>query len=211
MVDKDWVNRFNQENPDKVNPNGSHPLQSKWVLWTHKPHSENSDWTIRGYEQQATISTVEEFWYVMNGLPSMNNPDMWFLMKYGIPPIWEDPVNAQGGAFKFRISNACIDNAFLSLAVHVVTGHICRDPLQSRNISGISVSPKGGNLTLSIWNNDATSVDCAQFPTNIPGISFQVSLYQSHQDRAQQQKGGYRRTWNPHHRGSNNTWKKRVR
>ena len=181
---QDYLTQFNKDYPQFVASDGTHPLKDTWVLWTHAPSNECNDWSIAGYKKHAEISTVEDFWYIFNGLKSLLNKDMWFLMRIGISPRWEDPINKQGGSFKFKVSGDRIDNCWLSLALHLITETMCINEKDSRLISGISTSPKQNNYsTLSIWNLDSAATDCSQFPSNIEGIDFKMSLYQAHNER----------------------------
>jgi len=158
-----------------------HKLNNSWVLWRHPVDSK--DWTLKGYQQIAVMSTVEEFWLIYNSLPSVAH-DMWFLMREGIPPIWEDAINQEGGAFKFRVHRNDADNKWLTLSMYLVAEQMCRIPSDAELISGISLSPKkGGYTTISVWNLDKTRIGQAIFPTNISGIDFTSSLYEAHSDR----------------------------
>lgn len=156
-------------------------LNNSWVLWLHP--KESTDWSISGYKKICTIHTVEEFWLLMNTLPSLIH-DMWFFMREGIPPIWEHEINQEGGAFKFRIHRNQADNQWLTLCMYLISEQMCRNPSDAELISGISLSPKkGGYLTLSVWNLDKTRIGHAIFPTNISGIDFKTSLYEAHHSR----------------------------
>lgn len=162
-------------------PAKEHKLNNSWVLWRHP--AESRDWTITGYQKVAVVSTVEEFWKVYNSLPSLVH-DMWFLMREGIPPIWEHDINQEGGAFKFRVHRNDADNKWLTLSMYLVAEQMCRAPSDAELISGISLSPKkGGYVTISVWNLDRTRIGHAIFPTNIAGVDFKTSLYEPHSSR----------------------------
>jgi hypothetical protein len=176
------VKQLNETRPDCLTPEGEHLLDSAWVLWSHPWDSKK--WDLKDYIKHVTIRTVEQFWEVYNGLPSLNNRDMWFLMREGVPPRWEDDINREGGSFKFRISGADLDNAWLTLSLYLVSENICRNPDDARLICGITVSPKhNGFSTVSVWNLDKHSTAHAIFPSNITGINFNMSMYQPHHDR----------------------------
>lgn len=182
---KTFIKSFDKEHPQFVDKDGNHRLQNAWVMWSHAPTSKCNKWDISSYVRHTTIRTVEEFWSIFNGFPSLVNEDMWFLMRDGIPPLWEDPINAQGGSFKFKVSGDKIDNTWLTLALFLVTENMCIKERDAMLISGISVSPKQHNFsTVSIWNLDSAATDHTQFPGNIEGIDFfKMSLYQPHSDR----------------------------
>jgi len=182
VSDASVVTELNETCPHYLNSKGEHLLNTKWVLWHHSFDSGN--WELNGYNKYATISTVEEFWLIYNDLPSINNKDMWFLMRDGIPPRWEDPKNKEGGSFKFRVRGEHAENTWLALSSYLVTENICINPVDSELISGLGVSPKNnGYVTISVWNLDQTRTKYAVFPSDIPGIDFKFSLYQAHCQR----------------------------
>lgn len=176
-----FVEQFNNKHPHSVNPDGTHPLHSSWVLWSHPPSSVCNDWDIGSYVQHTKVSTVEDFWNIFNGLKSLVNPDMWFFMRENIPPIWEHDINKAGGRYKFKVTGDKVDNTFLNLCVHLVTENICIDARDSIYISGVSISPKQKELsTVSIWDTDSTVNDSKKFASNISGINFETGLYDVH-------------------------------
>jgi hypothetical protein len=176
------VSKLDLEHPEYIDARGQHMLNSGWCLWSHAWDCHG--WALEDYRKHATIYTVEQFWEVFNGLPSLNNRDMWFFMREGIPPRWEDPKNLQGGSFKFRVSGQDIDNTWLTLSLHLITETMCLSRHDANLISGISLSPKKNNFaTLSVWNLDCTHTEHAIFPSNIEGIDFQMSRYEPHLER----------------------------
>lgn len=178
----EFVNEFDREHPELLNPDGTHKLADKWVLWSHA--HDDKGWKLENYRKHCTISTVEGFWEIFNGLPSLINRDMWFLMREGIPPQWEASVNKEGGSFKFRVPGNNSDNTWLTLALHAVTENMCLEIHDAQLISGISYSPKRGNYcTLSVWNLDRRHTEWAIFPANIKGVDFNMSRYESHGER----------------------------
>lgn len=164
----------------------NHPLLSKWILWSHPPAQKCNKWDIDSYVKHCTISTVEEFWNVLNGFKSLVNEDMWFFMREGIPPIWEHSINKQGGRYTFKVTGDKVDNIFTDLCAHLVTENICLEQKNSVLVSGLSVSPKSRELsTVSIWdinsslnipNPDGTN----KFAGNITGIDFSTGVYKTH-------------------------------
>lgn len=181
-VETSAIESFDKEHPEMLNPDGTHKLAGTWVLWSHDV--DNPSWDLSGYRKHDKITTVEEFWEIFNGMPSLINRDMWFLMREGIPPRWEDPVNKEGGSFKFRVSGDKVDNTWLTLALYLVTDNMCLEQQDADLISGISLSPKRNNFcTISVWNLDSEHTAHAIFPHNINGINFEMSRYEAHQMR----------------------------
>lgn len=177
------IEEFDREHPDLLDEKGHHKLEDTWVIWSHD--ADNRSWALSAYRKHCEFSTLEEFWDIYNGLPSLNNRDMWFLMRKGIPPLWEDPINQQGGSFKFRVPGEEVDNTWLTLTLHAISENMCMKKSDAQLISGISLSPKNRNFcTISVWNLDSKHTAHAIFPRNIPGINFgEMSRYQAHIDR----------------------------
>jgi hypothetical protein len=182
VPDTSFLKEFDNEHPELLNPDGTHRLSDKFVLWSHD-HNDRG-WKLSDYRKHCIISTVEEFWNVFNAMPSLINLDMWFLMREGIPPLWEAAVNKEGGSFKFRVQGNYADNTWLTLAMHLVTENMCMEAHDAQLISGISLSPKRGNYcTVSVWNLDRRHTAHAIFPSNINGVDFNMSRYEAHCDR----------------------------
>ena len=176
------IAKFDLAHPDLLTPEGNHKLNDRWVLWAH---DEGKGWSAQDYTKMAVIATVEDFWNVFNGLPSLNYKDMWFLMREGIPPLWEDPINLEGGSFKFRVAGSAVDNTWLTLALHLVTENMCLNVMDAQTISGMGLSPKKNNFaTISVWNLDSSNTAHSQFPKNIDGIDFAMSRYDTHRKLA---------------------------
>lgn len=176
------IAQFDKDYPHFLNPDGSHKLSGRWVLWSHD--HDKRGWKLGDYTKHVTMSTTEEFWQVYNGLMPLNNKDMWFLMREGIPPLWEHAINAEGGSFKFRVDGSSVDNTWLTLSLFLISENMCLRPEDASLISGLSISPKAnGFATISVWNLDSAVTRADQFPKNISGIDFNMSRYDPHKSR----------------------------
>ena len=71
-----------------------HSLKHKWVLWFHKVDDEN--WKEESYIKVYDIETYEDILFVIQEIPNITS-GMFFLMKRGIFPTYEDPENQNGG------------------------------------------------------------------------------------------------------------------
>jgi hypothetical protein len=181
-MDPVFLHQFNTDHPELLVDDGKHKLEDTWVLWSHA--ADNPSWKIDAYRRHCEISTVEGFWHIFNLMRSLINRDIWLLMRKGIPPLWEDPINAEGGSFKFRVPGDEADNCWLALCMHAVTENMCLKKSDAAIISGISLSPKGGGYcTISVWNLDCTHTKHAIFPSNVGGDFGNKSRYQAHKSR----------------------------
>jgi translation initiation factor 4E len=176
---KSIIDLFNTVHPDYITSDGKHKLNDTWIIWRQKRTDEK--WNPRKIVE---FDTVEDFWSVFNTLPTLTE-DMWFMLRRDIPPRWEDPINRDGGAFKWKIHEKEADNIWLILSVFLVSENMCSNPEDAQLISGVTISPKKRDsyTTISIWNLDATRIDHAVFPNNIPGVDFGKSRYQRHDQR----------------------------
>lgn len=125
-----------------------------WVLWYHDP--ENKDYSISSYIKIAELSTVQQFWSVIDTIPKEAwECGMYFFMKTGYLPIWEAPEHEKGGSWskKIEASQAC--TAFIDMMVHCVSNEMLI--AKKDTLAGISISPKGQFHIIKIWNT-TTSV-----------------------------------------------------
>ena len=80
-------------------------LNSKWVLWVHKVN--DSDWTIDSYKKICEIDSIEKFFLISYNwekyLPRLDT-GIFFLMREGVFPKWEDSRNINGGCWSIRVS-----------------------------------------------------------------------------------------------------------
>jgi hypothetical protein len=128
-------------------------LHTQWVLYYHNP--EDSDWSKGSYTCVMTLTSLEEFWAMHSALlPSKClQGGMFFLMKKGIQPIWEDPQNKNGGCWSYKVSLSSVHDAWRELSLRLVIEQLCSVP---DLINGISISPKKGFCVIKIWNKNHT-------------------------------------------------------
>jgi hypothetical protein len=103
----------------------TYPLVHNWVFWhdrqdrkrspsplstnTAVPEISAPDSSIPKYEDRLVklldLTDVKHFWELYNNfdLRAMHLRDSVHLFKKGVKPLWEDPRNARGGAWTFRV------------------------------------------------------------------------------------------------------------
>jgi len=127
-------------------------FNSNWILYWHP--RDSTEWSINSYQEKYRIQSVPKFWALYNNLRSVAY-DMFFLMREGHPPLWEDPKNIHGGALSYRINNKDVDNFWLIASMLLVGETICNHPAE---LIGLSVSPKLRNTTIRLWYRDINQV-----------------------------------------------------
>ena len=174
MMDSQPV--MTQKNPEESTIRKTHPLLNKWNLWAHLPH--DTDWTLKSYKLISSISCVEDAIAILNALPDKVVKNcMLFLMKHGVNPTWEDPLNCKGGCFSYKISNSSVSDIWRNLSYSLVGESIITN--ENNNITGITISPKKNFCIIKIWMSDCTN----QNPDTInyfPGIDSRGCLFKKH-------------------------------
>jgi len=132
------------------------PLHDIWTLYWHPRSCQ--DWSLESYSRKAELRTVPDFWKLYNNFRTVAH-DMFFLMRQGHPPLWEDAKNIKGGALSFKIHNKEVDNFWLVASMLLVGESICQCP---EELTGISVSPKLQNPTIRVWFRDPAKLDQIQ-------------------------------------------------
>ena len=125
-----------------------HQLNDTWVLWYHDLKS--SDWSELAYDKLFSFNTVEDFWILYNNINDLTN-GMYYLMRNGIPPMWEHEKNINGGAWTFKIDKRNLNNFWKDLSCYCVGETVCSQP---QNIVGLSISPKIRYATVRVWTSD---------------------------------------------------------
>ena len=164
------------------------PLEHSWCLWFH--HTTDYKWDLESYRSIITLRSIEDFWSLYNEwnqyLPEIQN-NMFFLMKQGIPPIWEDEKNQMGGVWCFRVQKMNVYSAWTELSMMLLGNTLCKDVKHMKHINGISISSKTHYSIIKIWNNDSSLNDVSILET-IPFINFEKGIFKNHIDNIKYDK-----------------------
>jgi translation initiation factor 4E len=131
-------------------------LQYTWVLWYHDP--ENRDYSMDGYIKVGDFSTIQQFWSVIDVIPKEAwECGMFFFMRKGYRPRWEDSEHESGGAWSKKIDASQAYTSFIDLMVHCIANEMMVN--RKETLAGISISPKGQFYIVKIWNTTTTVSD----------------------------------------------------
>lgn len=134
-------------------------LDNKYVLWHHKVNDKN--WDINSYKQVIKINTIEDYWIYIDSLEDkFINNTMFFLMKTGILPTWEDAENIKGGCISIKLPLKESIYLWRIACKYIVSNKLN----ENDNITGISISPKNSFNIIKIWFNKEINMDTYQFP-----------------------------------------------
>jgi translation initiation factor 4E len=154
-----------------------HNLNNEWILWFHDPI--NNDWSFESYINIHTINTIEAFWEVFNNINKLNIENgMFFLMKKGIKPMWEDEQNKKGGCWSFKVLKDNVYETWLDLFIHCINESMLTDISHIDKINGLSISPKKTFCIIKIWVNKSINKDIIN--NNIININTKECIYKKH-------------------------------
>jgi len=154
-------------------------LSGKWNLYYHLP--DNNNWDIDSYTTILGDIQYAEQVIELNKqlLDSVIAKCMFFCMRSGITPLWEDPQNNKGGCFSYRILNNQVADVWRSLLYLCCGETLSTNPLYSQNINGITISPKKHFCIIKIWLN-TTKFQDPSFIRQIVNLPIHGCLFKKH-------------------------------
>ena len=131
-----------------------------WCLYYHNP--ADTKWTPESYQNLATVKTWGDFFAVIRELQESSLPyGMFFWMREGIPPLYENYANIKGGCYSLRVNRSKASHYFMIYTISAMMGNVVNNSSVNQ-IQGISISPKRiieknqyFNV-IKIWNKDCT-------------------------------------------------------
>jgi len=170
---------YNTDIGEQFSPN---VLSKRWVLWSHLP--QNTDWTISGYNQIATISSLEEIVALFNVIPdTLLTSCMLFIMKEDILPIWEDAKNCRGGCFKYRIINKHVPQTWKHMAYSLLGETMSSNKKFLNNVTGIAISPKKKFCILKVWTSNCDYQNSDIIDTENVILQSNRALFEAHNSK----------------------------
>lgn len=132
-----------------------HQLHCPWTLYYHSPTLQ--DWSTDSYMEVATFDTAEAYWALFDQFSKeFFHMGMFFYMREGIKPTWEDERNRRGGCWSFKIPMRHIYTVWRDMVALLVGESLSSAPML---LNGISVSPKRGFCIVKVWGHDSKRND----------------------------------------------------
>jgi len=163
-------------------PSGPSELHDNWTLWFHDPKDES--WKESSYRHVLNIENVDEWTTTHIAFKEMWIQGMFWIMRKGILPIWEDPANARGGCFSFKIMKPEVADAWFRLCSLMLGESLVNANKRKtiwNQVTGMAITPKRNYCVLRIWIADSAHKDIGQFTIPVP--SYTTVLYKPHQDK----------------------------
>ena len=152
-------------------------LESKWTLWFHKVNDNN--WSLESYSKVLDIYTYYDLLFILKELDNITS-GMFFLMKEGIIPIFEDENNINGGYWSLRITKKEAFDFWQKIVYYLVMDNITVDPFYKNKINGVSISPKINNCIFKIWNNNYNEIKTENLRKDLDFINWNDTFYLEH-------------------------------
>jgi hypothetical protein len=156
-------------------------LPGEFVVWYHS--ITNNSWAQDSYINlcenlpNKSVSTVVDLTRIYSAFQHNVTAGMFFLMRKGIMPLWEDPNNKQGGVWSFKVVKRHSNEVWLQLTAAFVGNCLLSNPEDSYEITGISVSPKISNCVMKIWNRDRKKNSKNIFNNNVQYLEPSTLIY----------------------------------
>ncbi|CAG8451600.1 13188_t:CDS:2 [Acaulospora colombiana] len=178
---------------DPVNFNVKHPLYNQWTLWFDNPgkKASSTNWS-QNLKNLITFDSVEEFWGVYNNVvkaSELNSGSNYHLFKSGIKPMWEDPVNENGGKWVIQFPRNKTGEDINNLWLYTMLACIGESFDYPDEICGAVVSVRKIFYRISLWTRTSNDREvCETLGRQLKatlGLGQNQQLeFQSHSDSA---------------------------
>jgi len=151
-----------------------------------------SDWKDN-LKQCGTFNTVERFWSIFNNLKPASKLSLnsnYHVFRKGVEPMWEDPVNIDGGKFVFTVPkkdtrNGRCDECWM-LTVIAILGETL--DLDGNQVCGAVVSIRKAQDRIALWLRSSERNTCIQIGEKwkkVLGLNNKATIkFQAHRDAA---------------------------
>lgn len=133
-----------------------HPLNTEWSLYTSlKNKSDN--WMDK-IKLIYTVNSIESFWEMYNNIPEASQlvfPFDYYFFRKEIQPMWEDPLNKDGGKITIIIKKDFTDENFNKLWLYTLLGCIGEQYDDTSMICGVVLNIRKHQNRINIWLNDS--------------------------------------------------------
>ena len=128
-------------------------LKNEWDLWYHSIN--DNKWDKPSYRKLYSLNDLYDTLLILDIFKQNHYQNgMFFLMKKGIFPNWEDPSNRLGGCLSFKISSTNVIPEWRNIFLKCILEELMKD--ENDKINGLSISPKKEFNIIKIWFSEST-------------------------------------------------------
>ena len=158
-----------------------HTTNTTWSLYMH--YINDNNWDTQSYKLVDTVNTIEKAIVLFTNISeSLLQRCMFFLMRNNIKPLWEEPENAAGGAFSFKVHLENVKHVYKCVCYQAIGETLFCDMLHSDLVTGITLSPKKNFGILKVWTKSCD----IQNPSSLryfDGFTSQGCIFKKHNTR----------------------------
>jgi len=137
------------------------PLQNSWTIW--HDFFQGRGVSFQDFEANLKLlckfNTVQSFWEYFNNLPTPKDipqKSSMHLMLEGVKPLWEDPRNATGGFWAWRIYKSDTAAVWNDLVLAAIGDQFQQYLQDNDEVNGVTVSIRLSDDIVQVWNRDAS-------------------------------------------------------
>lgn len=162
-------------------------LNDIWKFYFHDPSSP--DWTLKSYVSLGVVSSVDDFWSVVNPVYPLLSTGMFFMFREHITPVWDDPENIDGGCFSVRVPRGDANDAMMDMLMATIGETLLSEDIRDRwhMVNGVSVSPKNAFSVIKVWLGKGDIPEEQQLW--LPSCRTKDVLFSSFREQIQKSKG----------------------
>jgi len=131
-----------------------HPLRSTWVFWYRQQRGGKVLNYEEGIKKIAPFSSIESFWALWTHLsaPSTLQPTTdYILFHLDVKrPVWEDPLNKDGGKWIIRLRKGVADILWENLVLALIGDQFDEED----RVCGCVLSVRSQEDIISVWHQD---------------------------------------------------------
>ena len=152
----------------------------KWDYYFHLPFEKA--WGLESYHVvQKGIAFAEEVVFLAELVhENLVKKCMFFVMRTGITPQWEDPRNRDGGCFSFKIHFKHVYAIWRHLLFAVCGESLFLEKKHHALLNGITISPKKNFCIVKIWLANCSMQDPASIAA-IHNLNITACLFKKHE------------------------------
>lgn len=126
-------------------------LNDVWKLYYHSP--DDDDWRLESYVSIGVVSSIGDFWTVVNTIRPWMRDGMFFFMREFVQPVWDDPAVIDGGCFSVRVPREHAPEALVDMMMAAAGETLLAEAARDRwdMVCGISISPKNSFNVIKVW------------------------------------------------------------
>ena len=146
-------------------------LNTPWTIYMHEIFDKN--WDMDSYKEVWKINTILDFWTFFNNFRNLGGYQF-FMMRGNAKPMYEDPVNKEGGSYSYVIPGQNVFDTSLFVMMKMIGETILDESVDFSNVTGLSLVPKRSTSILKVWiKNKENKVELKLDNPNLKNCRYQ--------------------------------------